>query len=162
MRIAVYPGSFDPIHYGHLDIIERASVLYDKLVVAVATNPKKKPLFDTQERIELLKMVLKDFDNVYIESFEGLTVNYALKQGAQVVVRGLRAITDFENEFVFALTNKKLEPRVETIYLMTRSEYSFISSSGVKEVAYYGGNISDMVPSIVADKLHQKYDDALK
>lgn len=156
MRIAVYPGSFDPIHHGHLDIIERSASLYDKLIVAVATNPKKKPLFTTAERVEILREVLKNHDNVMVESFEGLTVNFAIKQGAQVVVRGLRAITDFENEFVFALTNKKLAPQVETVYLMTRSEYSFISSSIVKEVIYYGGNVSEMVPAFVAKKLQQK------
>ncbi len=157
MRIALYPGSFDPIHYGHLDIIERASHLFDKLIVCVANNPNKEPLFTTEERVEILQSVLKKYDNVFIESFEGLTVNFALKQGAQVIIRGLRAITDFENEFVFALTNKKLEPKVETLYLMTRSEYSFISSSTVKEVAFYGGNVNDMVPSIIADKLREKY-----
>lgn len=157
MRIAVYPGSFDPIHYGHLDIIARSAALYDKLIVAVATNPKKKPFFTIAERVEILREVLKTYDNVMVESFEGLTVNFALKQGAQVIVRGLRAITDFENEFVFALTNKKLAPQVETVYLMTRSEYSFISSSTVKEVTYYGGNVSEMVPAFVAEKLQQKY-----
>ncbi|MEG6615267.1 pantetheine-phosphate adenylyltransferase [Peptococcaceae bacterium 1198_IL3148] len=157
MRIAIYPGSFDPIHYGHLDIIERSAKLYDKLIVAVTTNPQKKPLFTSEERVDILEQVLQDYSNVFVESFEGLTVNYALKQGAQVLVRGLRAITDFEGEFVFALTNKKLVPNVETVYLMTRSEYSFISSSSVKEVAYYGGNVSDMVPSLVAEKLSIKY-----
>lgn len=157
MRIAIYPGSFDPIHYGHLDIIERASNLFDKLVVAVATNPKKKPLFTSEERVAILNDVLEEYNNVYVEAFEGLTVTYALKQGAQVVLRGLRAITDFENEFVFALTNKKLEPGIETVYLMTRSEYSFISSSGVKEVAFYGGNVIDMVPSMVAERIYKKY-----
>ncbi|MBM7856196.1 pantetheine-phosphate adenylyltransferase [Desulfohalotomaculum tongense] len=162
MRIAVYPGSFDPVHYGHIDIIERASALVDKLVVAVAVNPNKKPLFSLEERVEILEEVLKDYSNVYVESFEGLTVNFALKHGAQVVIRGLRAITDFENEFVFALTNKKLAPTTETVYLMTRSEYSFISSTGVKEVAYYGGNVTDMVPSMVAERLLKKYNDSLK
>ncbi|MTI79829.1 MAG: pantetheine-phosphate adenylyltransferase [Firmicutes bacterium] len=160
MRIAVYPGSFDPVHYGHIDIIERASTLVDKLVVAVATNPNKKPLFTDEERVDILKEVLKDYSNVYVESFEGLTVNFALKQGAQIVVRGLRAITDFENEFVFALTNKKLAPATETVYLMTRSEYSFISSTGAKEVAYYGGNVSDMVPSVVAERLLEKFNNS--
>ncbi|MBO8136605.1 MAG: pantetheine-phosphate adenylyltransferase [Desulfotomaculum sp.] len=160
MRIAVYPGSFDPVHYGHIDIIERASSLFDKLVVAVATNPNKKPLFTAEERVEMLQEVLKDYDNIYVEFFEGLTVNFAMKQGAQVVIRGLRAITDFENEFVFALTNKKLAPTTETVYLMTRSEYSFISSTGVKEVAYYGGNVSDMVPAVVAEKLFEKFNNS--
>lgn len=156
MRIAIYPGSFDPIHYGHLDVIERAAVLYDKLIVAVATNPKKQPLFTAAERVKILTEVLKGYDNVTVKSFEGLTVNFALEHQAQVVVRGLRAITDFENEFVFALTNKKLAPQVETVYLMTRSEYSFISSSIIKEVTYYGGNVSEMVPIFVAQKLQQK------
>ncbi len=157
MRVALYPGSFDPIHYGHLDIIERAANLFDKLIVAVASNPNKKPLFTTEERVEMLEAVLKDYPNVYVESFDGLTVNFALKQGAQVIIRGLRAITDFENEFIFALTNKKLEPKIETVYFMTRSEYSFISSSSVKEVVFYGGNVTCMVPPLVADKLKEKF-----
>lgn len=157
MRVAVYPGSFDPVHYGHLDIIERSALLYDKLIVAVATNPQKKSLFSSEERVKILEQVVSKLDNVIVKSFEGLTVNFAIKQEARVIVRGLRAITDFENEFVFALTNKKLAPKVETVYLMTKSEFSFISSSSVKEVAYYGGNISCMVPPYVAKKLYKKY-----
>ena len=159
MRIAVYPGSFDPVHYGHLDIIERASTLFDKLVVAVVTNPKKKALFTREERVKMLNEAVSAYANVQAASFTGLTVNFTLKQQAQVVVRGLRAITDFDGEFVFALTNKKLAPELETVYLMTRAEYSFISSSTVKEVASYGGCVKEMVPSMVVEKLHKKYYD---
>ncbi|MCD5407556.1 MAG: pantetheine-phosphate adenylyltransferase [Desulfotomaculum sp.] len=159
MRIAVYPGSFDPVHYGHLDIIERASTLFDKLVVAVVTNPKKKALFTREERVKMLNEAVSAYANVQVASFTGLTVNFTLKQQAQVVVRGLRAITDFDGEFVFALTNKKLAPELETVYLMTRAEYSFISSSTVKEVASYGGCVKEMVPSMVVEKLHKKYYD---
>jgi len=157
MRIALYPGSFDPVHYGHLDIIERVSVLFDKVIVAVVVNPRKKPLFTTEERIDMLRSATSKYSNTYIESFDGLTVNFASKKRAQVIIRGLRAITDFENEFVFALTNKKLAPELETLYLMTRSEYSFISSSIVKEVAYYGGRVREMVPTLVAEKLSKKF-----
>jgi len=157
MRIALYPGSFDPVHYGHLDIIERVATLFDEVIVAVAVNPRKKPLFTTEERINMLRSATSKYSNIHIESFDGLTVNFALKKRAQVIIRGLRAITDFENEFVFALTNKKLASELETLYLMTRAEYSFISSNIVKEVAYYGGCVSEMVPPIVARELSKKF-----
>ncbi|CCO08509.1 pantetheine-phosphate adenylyltransferase [Desulforamulus hydrothermalis] len=158
MRIGIYPGSFDPVTNGHLDIIERSAGLFDRLIVAVARNPQKiKPLFTVNERIQLLESVLEKYPNIIVDSYDGLTVNYALKQGAKAIVRGLRAITDFESEFVFALTNKKLAPQLETVYLMTRAEYSFISSSTVKEVASYNGCLSAMVPEPVAAKLKEKY-----
>lgn len=157
MRIAVYPGSFDPITNGHLDVIERAACLFDRLVVAIARNTKKKPLFTIEERLEMLREVLRPFYNVVVDSFDGLTVNYARSIGAQVIVRGLRAISDFENEFMMALTNKKLVPSIETIFLMTRAEYSFISSSAVKEVALFGGCVRDLVPPAVERKLYEKF-----
>ncbi|AEF93943.1 Phosphopantetheine adenylyltransferase [Desulfotomaculum nigrificans CO-1-SRB] len=158
MRIGVYPGSFDPITNGHLDIIERATVLFDRLIVAVAINPQKKaPLFTIEERMDMLENILSKYPNVIVDSFDGLTVNYALKQGACVIVRGIRAITDFEGEFVFALTNKKLAPELETVYLMTKAEYSFISSTVVKEVASYNGCLSAMVPDLVAQRLKEKF-----
>ncbi|SHF30928.1 pantetheine-phosphate adenylyltransferase [Desulforamulus putei] len=158
MRIGIYPGSFDPVTNGHLDIIERSAGLFDRLIVAVARNPQKiKPLFTVDERVQILESVLDKYPNIIVDSYDGLTVNYALKQGANAIVRGLRAITDFESEFVFALTNKKLAPQLETVYLMTRAEYSFISSSTVKEVASYNGCLSAMVPDLVAVKLKEKY-----
>lgn len=157
MRIAVYPGSFDPITNGHLDVIERAACLFDRLVVAVARNAKKHPLFTIEERLEMLREVLQPFYNVVVDSFNGLTVNYAKSIGAQVIVRGLRAISDFENEFMMALTNKKLVPSIETVFLMTRAEYSFISSSAVKEVAFFGGCVRDLVPPAVERRLYEKF-----
>ncbi|MEW6066652.1 phosphopantetheine adenylyltransferase [Desulforamulus profundi] len=158
MRIGIYPGSFDPVTNGHLDIIERSAGFFDRLIVAVARNPQKiKPLFTVDERVQILESVLEKYPNIIVDSYDGLTVNYALKQGANAIVRGLRAITDFESEFVFALTNKKLAPQLETVYLMTRAEYSFISSSTVKEVASYDGCLSAMVPDLVAVKLKEKF-----
>lgn len=157
MRVAVYPGSFDPVTNGHLDIIERGAILFDRLVVAVSLNPGKKPLFTVEERLEMLKEVTQPFYNVVIDTFNGLTVNYAKEKEAQVIIRGLRAISDFENEFMMALTNKKLQTSVETMFLMTRAEYSFISSSAVKEVAYFGGCVKDMVPSVIQERLLKKF-----
>lgn len=157
MKIGVYPGSFDPITNGHVDIIERAAGLFDKLIVAVAKNSQKiKPLFTVEERMDMLERVLVKYPNVIVDSFDGLTVNYATKQGANVIIRGIRAITDFESEFVFALTNKKLAPHIETVYLMTKSEYSFISSSIVKEVASYHGCLNALVPELVMNQLKVK------
>ncbi|SFR05372.1 pantetheine-phosphate adenylyltransferase [Desulfoscipio geothermicus] len=157
MRIAVYPGSFDPVTNGHLDIIERAAVLFDRLIVAVSLNPGKKPLFTVEERLDMLKEVTQPFYNVVIDTFNGLTVNYAKEKEAQAIIRGLRAISDFENEFMMALTNKKLQTSVETIFLMTRAEFSFISSSAVKEVAYFGGCVKDMVPPVIRERLQSKF-----
>lgn len=157
MRIAVYPGSFDPVTNGHLDIIERAAVLFDRLIVAVSLNPGKKPLFTVEERLDMLKEVTQPFYNVIIDTFNGLTVNYAKEKEAQAIIRGLRAISDFENEFMMALTNKKLQTSVETIFLMTRAEFSFISSSAVKEVAYFGGCVENMVPPVIQERLQSKF-----
>ena len=157
MRLAVYPGSFDPITFGHMDIIERAAGLFDRLVVAVATNPFKKSLFAVEERLVLLREVLADYPNTEADSFTGLTVKYAERSGAQALIRGLRAISDFENEFMMALTNKKLVPSVETIFLMTRAEFSFISSSAVREVASFGGCVREMVPLPVERALRTKF-----
>ncbi|MBF7082363.1 pantetheine-phosphate adenylyltransferase [Desulfallas sp. Bu1-1] len=157
MRIAVYPGSFDPVTNGHLDIIERAAILFDRLIVAVSLNPGKQPLFSVEERMDMLKEVTQPFYNVIVDAFNGLTVNFAKKNEAQAIIRGLRAISDFENEFMMALTNKKLQTSVETVFLMTRAEYSFISSSAVKEVASFGGCVKDMVPPVVAERLREKF-----
>ncbi|SFG39005.1 Phosphopantetheine adenylyltransferase [Desulfotomaculum arcticum] len=157
MRIAVYPGSFDPVTNGHLDIIERAALLFDKLIVAVSRNPGKQPLFSVDERLDMLEEVTHSIDNVVIDAFYGLTVNYAKENNAQAIIRGLRAISDFENEFMMALTNKKLQTSVETVFLMTRAEYSFISSSAVKEVVSFGGCVRDLVPPFVQDRLRDKF-----
>ncbi len=157
MRVAIYPGSFDPVTNGHLDIIERAATLFDKLIVAVSLNPGKKPLFTVEERLEMLSEVTSYLGNVCIDSYQGLTVNYAREKNAQAIIRGLRAISDFENEFMMALTNKKLQASVETIFLMTRAEYSFISSSAVKEVASFSGCVKDLVPPVVEKRLREKF-----
>lgn len=158
MRLAIYPGSFDPVTNGHLDIIERAATLFDGLIVAVSMNPGKKPLFTVEERLQMLSEVTRPFDNVTTDSYKGLTVNFACEKNAKAIIRGLRAISDFENEFMMALTNKKLQAAVETIFLMTRAEYSFISSSAVKEVASFGGCVRDLVPPLVQKRLRDKYD----
>jgi len=157
LSLAIYPGTFDPITFGHLDIIERAAGLFDRLVVAVSLNSPKNPLFSVEERLALLREVLTAYPNVSSASFSGLTVKYAEKTGAQALIRGLRAISDFENEFMMALTNKKLVPNVETIFLMTRAEFSFVSSSAVKEVAFFGGCVRDMVPPAVEQMLKTKF-----
>jgi len=137
LRIAIYPGSFDPVTLGHLDIIGRASLLFSKLIVAVSWNTTKKPLFSPEERVELLKGVLQPYPNVEVDMFNGLTIHYAMERKAKAIVRGLRVISDFENEFRMALTNKKLACHLETVFLMTRAEYSFINSTTVKEIAFF-------------------------
>lgn len=156
-RIAVYPGSFDPVTNGHLDIIERAAQVFDEVIVAVSKNSGKLPLFTFEERVEMLASVLKPYDNVKVDSFYGLTVTYTREQGATAIIRGLRAISDFENEFQMALTNKKLEPGVETIFMMAQADVSFLSSSVVKEVASYGGCVNAFVPALVEQRLRQKF-----
>lgn len=156
-RIAVYPGSFDPVTYGHLDIIERAAQLFDHLIVAVSVNPGKNPLFTFDERVEILNEILKKYKNVSVDRFRGLTVNYAAEKGAQALIRGLRAISDFESEFQMALTNKKLKNEVETVFMMAQSRWLFLSSSTVKEVASFGGSVSEFVPPLVDKKLCEKF-----
>lgn len=156
-RVAVYPGSFDPVTNGHLDIIIRAAQVFDEVVVAVSKNSGKQPLFTIEERVELLNTILIPYDNVRVDSFYGLTVNYTREQGANAIIRGLRAISDFENEFQMALTNKKLQPDVETIFMMAQADVSFLSSSVVKEVASYGGCIHAFVPALVEQRLRQKF-----
>lgn len=157
MRTAICPGSFDPVTNGHLDIIGRASLLFDRVIVAVSRNPIKNPLFSIQERVEMLNDVLTPYPNVEVDSFEGLTVNYAVQQKAKAIVRGLRVISDFENEFRMALTNKKLACHVETVFLMTKAEFSFISSSTVKEVASFGGSVRSLVPPLVEERLKGQF-----
>lgn len=157
MRRAICPGSFDPITFGHLDIIGRASLIFDEVIVAVARNPLKSSLFSTEERVKMIEEVVSEYKNVIVRSFDGLTVDYALSQKAGAIVRGLRVISDFENEFRMALTNKSLACDVETVFLMTKAEFSFISSSTVKEVASYGGEVRSLVPPLVEGKLKEKF-----
>ncbi|MBA3727585.1 MAG: pantetheine-phosphate adenylyltransferase [Armatimonadetes bacterium] len=153
MRIAVYPGSFDPPTNGHVDIISRASKLFDTLVVAVGGNSSKNLLFSVENRLEMLEEICIGLDNVSIQSFTGLLVEFAHNSNASVLVRGLRAMSDFENEFQMALTNRKLAPNLETVFLMTSAENMFVSSSIVKEVAALGGDIRDLVPAPVERRL---------
>jgi len=154
--IIVYPGTFDPVTYGHLDVIKRVSALFDKVYVAVAHSPEKNTLFSEKERVEMLKEVTADLKNVAVEGFEGLAVDYAKKKSAGVVVRGLRMISDFEYEFQMALTNRKLNPGIETIFMMPNESYSYISSRLIKEAAFMGADVSDFVPDIVKKRLKEK------
>jgi pantetheine-phosphate adenylyltransferase len=156
MVIGIYPGSFDPVTLGHLDIIVRASRLVDKLIIGVLVNGAKSPLFSMEERVELLRRVTKDMPNVVIEASDGLLVDFAEKTGATVLVRGLRAVTDFEYELQIAQTNHKLNPFVDTIFLTTSVEYSYVSSSIVREIASYGGDISQFVPESIVDDIYKK------
>ena len=156
MLRAVYPGSFDPVTYGHLDIIRRSARIADELVVGVLNNNAKMPLFSVEERVKMLKEVTDEFSNVKVVPFEGLLIDFAKQVEADFVVRGLRAITDFEYELQMSQTNHKLEPEVETMFLTTSIEYSYLSSTTVKEVVAFGGDISQFVPEAVAAALEQK------
>ena len=157
MRTAVYPGSFDPITNGHLDIIERASRIYDKVVVGVLNNSNKKPLFSVGERIELIKSVTGHIDNIEVDSFDGLLVDFVKSKEASVIVKGLRTVLDFEYEFQMALLNKALNPEYETVFLMTDTKYSYISSSMVKELAGFNGDLAGLVPHEIVEKIKEKY-----
>ncbi|MDD6214641.1 MAG: pantetheine-phosphate adenylyltransferase [Firmicutes bacterium] len=156
MRVAVYPGSFDPITNGHLDIIRRASKLYDRLIVGVLNNMNKKPMFTAEERKRLIDEVTEDIPNVTCDVFSGLLVDFAKNNGATVIVKGLRTVADFEYEFQMALLNKALNPEFETMFLMTDTKYSYISSSMVKEVAKYNGELNGLVPQQVISKIKEK------
>ena len=158
MLRAVYPGSFDPVTFGHLDIITRSAKLVDELIVGVLVNNAKSPLFSVEERVKILEKTVENIPNVKVIPFEGLLVEFVRKMEAQMVVRGLRAITDFEYELQMAQTNHKLEPDLETIFLTTGLEYSYLSSSTVKEVAAFGGDISQFVPDIVIERMQEKMD----
>lgn len=155
-KIAVVPGSFDPVTNGHLDIIERTAALFDRVFVCVLRNGAKKPLFNTEERMNLIRRVTPHLPNVTVESFDGLLVDYARDKGADFIVKGLRAVSDFEYEFQMAQTNKTLNPRVETFFITTGRSYSYLSSSIVKEVARYGGDISDFVPAEIEKDIIEK------
>ena len=156
MLRAIYPGSFDPVTNGHLDVIRRSGKMVDELIVGVLNNNAKMPLFSVEERVRMLEEVTKDIPNVRIFPFDGLLIDFAAKMEASVVIRGLRAITDFEYELQMSQTNHKLNPDVETIFLTTSIEYSYLSSTTVKEIASYGGNITQFVPEAVVGKLEQK------
>jgi len=157
MRRAIYPGSFDPVTNGHLDVIERARKLFDEVIVAVAHNDEKQPLFPLKERLDLLRETAGKIDNVRITKFKGLLVDFAQAQKAGAVIRGLRAVSDFEFEFQMALMNRKLDAAVETIFLMPKEEYTYLSSRLVKEIARLGGNVSGFVPGPVAEALAKKF-----
>jgi len=156
MRIAVYPGSFDPITNGHLNIIERATNIFDKIIVGVANNPKKSTLFSAPERIDMIKEVTKNLEKVKIQSFSGLLIDFMKSNKANIIIRGMRAISDFEHESQLALMNKRLAPEIETIFMVTCSEYSYLDSSIVKEIASLNGCINQLVPEIVEKKLREK------
>ena len=157
MRRAIYPGSFDPVTNGHLDVIERARKLFDQVIVAVAHNDEKQALFSLEERLELLRQSIGKIDNVRIAQFDGLLVEFAAAEQASAVVRGLRAVSDFEFEFQMALMNRKLEANVETIFLMPKEEYTYLSSRIIKEIARLGGDVSSFVPPVVAKALGRKF-----
>jgi pantetheine-phosphate adenylyltransferase len=154
--VAIYPGSFDPITNGHLDLIERASRLVDRLIVSILRNERKQPLFSVQERIDMLREVTAEHPNVEVGSFEGLLVDHATGKGATLIVRGIRAISDYEYEWQMALMNRRLRPEIETMFLMAGEAYSFISSQMVKEVLRLGGGISDLVPPAVERRLKDR------
>ncbi len=156
-HIAVYPGTFDPVTNGHIDLVQRSLTIFDEVIVAVAANPKKKPLFSLKERIALFKEATGGYKNVVIEGFDGLLVDYVKKKNAVGIVRGLRAVSDFEYELQMALMNRRLDSSIETVYLMPSEEYSFITSTIVKEAASYGGDISTLVPKVVVEKLKKMY-----
>ncbi|MBR2805306.1 MAG: pantetheine-phosphate adenylyltransferase [Oscillospiraceae bacterium] len=156
MRVALCPGSFDPVTNGHVDVIERAAKLFDKVIVVVLVNKGKNPIFTAEQRVEFLKKSLAHLDNVEVDVDSGLLANYAKEKNAVAIVKGLRAVTDFEYEFQMALTNKKLNENVETLFLTTNMEYMFLSSSVVREVASFGGDISQFVPNAIREDI-QKY-----
>lgn len=149
MAVAIYPGSFDPVTNGHRDIIERASRVFDKVIVTVLENPRKQPMFSITERVEMLTMITNTYENVEVDSFHGLLIDYAKQKNSNIVVKGLRVMSDFEFEFQMALINRKLDSRLETMFMMTNNRYSFVSSSIVKEVGAYGGDICELVPNEV-------------
>ena len=154
--LAVYPGSFDPLTNGHVDIISRGARLFDRIIVAVLVNAEKKPLFSIDERVEIARSVFRDHRNVEIDTFDGLLVDYVERRGAQVIVRGLRAVSDFEFEFQMALMNQRLNPRIETVFMMPAEQYTYISSRLIKEVFTLGGRVHGLVPELVEQRLREK------
>lgn len=156
MRRAVFPGSFDPVTKGHLDIIKRASKVFDEVIVAVLINPDKKGLFHIEERVELIEKITKNIENVHVESFHGLLVDYMEEIDAKIVIKGLRAVADFEYELQMALMNKKLDSTIETMFMMTSSEYSYLSSSSIKQILRFGGCIDELVPNEIVPDIMDK------
>jgi len=155
-RTAIYPGTFDPVTYGHLDVIKRICVLYDKVYVAVAHSKEKKALFSVEERLAMMKEVVAEYKNVEVTDFDGLVVDFAKNKSAKVVVRGLRMISDFEYEFQMALTNRKLNPEIETVFMMPNESYSYLSSKLIKEIVGMGADASPFIPKNVEEKLKEK------
>ena len=156
-KIAIYPGSFDPVTNGHLDIVERGLFIFDKIIVAILLNPAKAYFFSVDERLEMLQDSMKHFQNIEFDTFDGLLVDYARKRKANAILRGMRAVSDFEYEFQLALMNRRLQRNIQTVFLMTGLRWIFTSSSIIKEAAQFGGDIEDMVPPIVHERLKQKY-----
>ncbi|MCX7920377.1 MAG: pantetheine-phosphate adenylyltransferase [bacterium] len=156
-QIAVYPGTFDPITNAHIDLVQRGLRFYDKIILAVAHNPEKSPLFTVQERVKMAKDALKHLPGVMVEDFDGLLVEYCLKRNAKMIIRGLRAVSDFEYEFQMALMNRRLAPEVETIFMMPNEIYSYLSSRLVKEIARLGGSVKGLVPPQIELELHKKF-----
>jgi pantetheine-phosphate adenylyltransferase len=156
-RIAVYPGTFDPVTHGHVDLVERSLRMFDKVIIAIAANPKKKPLFPLQERVAMFRTALKGRRNIMIEGFDCLLVDYMKEKKAVGLIRGLRAVSDFEYEMQMALMNRRLDSSIETVFLMPSEEYTFVTSTIVKEAASYGGDVSSLVPRIVVEKLRKKF-----
>src|SRR5262245_33569916 len=157
MRRAIYPGSFDPITNGHLDIIERSCKIFDELIIAILVNIEKKPLFNPEERVEIIRAVVAPLPGVRVDTFNGLLVNYAVSQQADCIVRGIRAISDYEYELQMALMNRRLAPRVETVFMMAAEPYSYLSSRLVKEVFMLGGSITGLVPQVVEERMREKF-----
>lgn len=157
MQIAICPGSFDPVTNGHIDIIERSSRVFGIVIAAVLSNPTKEPLFDVEERVEMLRETTGHLDNVRVESFNGLTVHYAKEVGATAVIKGLRAVSDFEYEFQMASMNHWLNPEIETLFMMTSAQYAYLSSSAVKQVTRFGGSVAGLVPVVVEKRIMAKF-----
>jgi len=156
-HIAVYPGTFDPVTNGHIDLVERSLRIFGELIIAVAANPKKQPLFSLEERVDMFKTVTANYKNIRIEGFDGLLVDYVKQKNAVAIIRGLRAISDFEYEMQMALMNRRFDNTIETVFMMPNEAYSFITSTMVKEAAGYGGDVSTLVPPVVLGRLKKKF-----
>lgn len=155
--IAIYPGTFDPLTYGHMDIVERGLKIFDKVIISVLNNKNKKPLFTVEERVEIMRESLKGFDRVEIDSFNGLIIDFAIEKNASAILRGMRAVSDFENEFQMAMFNRRLNREIQTVFLMTGLRWIFTSSSGIKELASFGGDIHGLVPPVVEKRLKEQF-----
>lgn len=156
MKVAIYPGTFDPLTNGHRDIIDRASRVFGKVIVSVLENPRKEPLFSVEERVEMIKMIAKSYSNVEVDAFHGLLIDYAKQKNCNILVKGLRAMSDFEFEFQMALVNRKLDSRLETMFMMTNNRYSYVSSSIIKEIGICGGDICELVPNEIYNIIMRK------